>query len=67
VVAVAPGPVDVTGYGGYLSQFFKSVRTVATLSNSAGLHNQEWGGHVYLCTRPRHRWATMWPLLRHYD
>ena len=52
VVAVAPGPLDVTGYGAYLSQFFTSVRVVATLSNPYGIHNQDWGGHVYLCTGP---------------
>ncbi len=67
VVAVAPGPVDVTGYGTYLSHFFQHVRVVATLSNTAGLHNQEWGGHIYVCTEPRHRWVTMWPMFRHYD
>jgi hypothetical protein len=67
VLAVAPGPVDVTGYAGYLGRFFTRVRTVATLSNPYGLHNQEWGGHVYLCTGPRHPWARLWPRLRHYD
>ncbi len=36
VVAVAPGPVDVTGYGAYLSQFFRRVHVVATLRNTAG-------------------------------
>ena len=67
VVAVAPGPVDVLDYGAYLGRFFTSVRVAATLSNDAGLHNQEWDGHVYICTGPRHPWGTMWPLLRHYD
>ncbi len=32
-----------------------------------GIHNQEWGGHLYLCTGPRHPWAQLWPRLRHYD
>ncbi len=67
VVAVAPGPVDVTGYGSYLQRYFRHVRIVARLYNSAGLHNQEWGGHIYICTGPRLNWADMWPLLRHYD
>ncbi|MGH9169752.1 MAG: hypothetical protein ACRD0Z_02600 [Acidimicrobiales bacterium] len=67
VLAVAGGPVDVTGYAGYLLHYFRHVRTVATLSNPAGLHNQEWGGHVYLCTGPRHPWGTMWRSLRHYS
>jgi hypothetical protein len=66
VVAVAPGPADVTGYAGYLRRFFTRVRTAATLSNRYGVHNQEWGGHVYVCTGPRHPWAQIWPRLRHY-
>ena len=67
VVAVAPGPKDVTGYGAYLGEFFAHVRVAATLSNHAGLQNQESGGHVYICTDPRHQWGAMWPELRHYD
>ena len=66
VVAVAPGPRDVTDYGSYLSRFFGSVRVVATLSNDAGIHNQEWGGHVYLCSELRRPWGVIWPQLRHY-
>ena len=67
VVAVMPGPMDGGGDAAYLSQFFTSVRAVATLSNPYGLHNQEWHGHVYLCTGPRHPWGQMWPQLRSYS
>ncbi|HML00752.1 MAG TPA: glycosyltransferase family 39 protein [Acidimicrobiales bacterium] len=67
VVAVAPGPRDVTGYGSYLSGYFRSVRVAATITNTAGLHNQEWGGHVYTCTLPRRPWGRTWPSLRHYN
>jgi hypothetical protein len=68
IVAVAPGPFGGgTGYGAYLGQFFTSVRVAATLSNPYGIHNQQWGGHVYICTGPRRPWAQIWPLLRHYD
>jgi Dolichyl-phosphate-mannose-protein mannosyltransferase len=67
IVAVAPGPADVTGYAAYLSQFFTSVRVAATLSNPYRIHNQEWGGHVYICTGPRQPWAQLWPRLRNYD
>ena len=67
VVAVMPGPVDGTGDAAYLRQFFTSVRAVATLSNPYAIRNQEWDGHVYLCTGPRHPWDQMWPRLRHYD
>jgi Dolichyl-phosphate-mannose-protein mannosyltransferase len=67
VVAVAPGPVDVTHYASYLRRFFRRVRTVAVLSNQAGLHNQEWHGHIYVCTGLKKSWVDTWPELRHYD
>ena len=67
VVAVMPGPMDGGGDAAYLAQFFTSVRAVATLSNPYGLHNQEWHGHVYLCTGPRQPWGQMWPRLRQYS
>jgi 4-amino-4-deoxy-L-arabinose transferase-like glycosyltransferase len=67
VVSVAPGPRDVTSYRAYLLRFFRSVTVIATLRNTAGLHNQEWGGHVYLCRHLRRPWPVTWRLLRHYD
>jgi hypothetical protein len=68
VVAVTHGPVGGAGdFQKYLSRFFASVQPVATLSNPAGIRNQEWGGHIYLCTGPKSPWAQLWPLLRHYD
>jgi hypothetical protein len=68
IVAVAPGPAGGgTGYGAALGQFFTRVRVAATLSNPYGLHNMQWGGHVYICTGPRQPWAQIWPRLRHYD
>ena len=67
VVAVMPGPMDGGGDAAYLSKFFTSVRAVATLSNPYGLDNQEWHGHVYVCTGPRHPWGQMWPQLRQYS
>ncbi len=68
IVAVAPGPVGGgTGYGFYLLQFFAHVRVAATLSNPYGLRNQEWDGHVYICTGPLQPWAQTWPQLRQYS
>jgi hypothetical protein len=68
IVAVAPGPYGGgTGYAAYLGQFFTSVRMAATLSNPYGLHNQQWGGHVYICTGPRQPWGQIWPRLREYS
>lgn len=67
VVVVAPGPRDVTGFRHYLLGLFRHVKVLATLGNVEGLHNQEWGGHVYLCTGLRRIWSTTWRRLRHYD
>jgi hypothetical protein len=69
VVAWYPGNADRTSEQAVadLSQYFLHVRVAATISNSAGLHNQDWGGHVYICTGLKHPWRTMWPTLRHYS
>jgi Dolichyl-phosphate-mannose-protein mannosyltransferase len=68
VVAVAPGPAGGgTDYGARLGQFFTQVRVAATLSNPYGVRNQEWGGHIYICTGPRQPWARIWPQLREYS
>ena len=67
VVAVMPGPFDGGGDAAYLRQFFTSVRAVATLSNPYRVSNQEFGGHVYLCTRPHQPWGQMWARLRSYS
>jgi hypothetical protein len=64
VIAVAPGGED---FAATLNRYFTSVRTVATLSNPAGVHNIEWGGHIYLCTGLHEPWGQIWPRLRHYD
>jgi hypothetical protein len=65
VIAVANGPAG-GDTGTALAGFFTNIETVATLSNPAGIHNQEWGGHIYLCTGPTMPWTQLWPLLRHY-
>jgi hypothetical protein len=68
IVAVGPGPDGGgTGYGATLGQYFLSVRVVATLSNPYGIHNQQWGGHVYICTGPIQPWGQIWSKLREYS
>ncbi|WP_326656314.1 ArnT family glycosyltransferase [Streptomyces sp. NBC_00385] len=66
VIAVAPGPGHAPGYAAQLRRFFRHVTVAADVSNPYGVHNVEWGGHIYLCTGPRRPWAAMWPQLRHY-
>lgn len=66
VVAVAPGPDHAPEYAAHLGRYFRHVRVAATLSNPQGVHNIEWGGHVYVCTGPRRPWGEIWPELRTY-
>ncbi len=67
IVAIAPGPAGGgTGYAAFLGQFFASVRVAATLSNPYGIRNQQWGGHVYICTGPVLPWGQIWLQLREY-
>ena len=67
VVAVAPGPVDVTGYAESLRKYFKNVDVVAIIKNKAGIRNQEWNGHVYVCTGLKHPWGRTWASLRQFN
>lgn len=65
IVAVAPGPVDVTGYAALLERYCTHVRVAARFTNPEGIHNQEWGGHVYICTGLKRPWGESWSSLRH--
>ncbi len=65
VIAVAPGPVDVTDYAALLDRYCSDVQVAATIRDAEGIHNQEWDGHVYICTGLRHPWGVTWPSLRH--
>ncbi|THA70139.1 glycosyltransferase family 39 protein [Streptomyces sp. A0958] len=66
VIAISPGPEHAPDYAAHLRQYFRHVHVAAGLSNPYGVHNVEWGGHIYICTGPRRPWGTMWPELRHY-
>jgi hypothetical protein len=67
VVAVMPGPDVGDDFGRYLRQYFRNVRPVATLTNPWSIKNENFHGHVYICTGPRRPWGRLWPELRHYD
>ncbi|MEV5283033.1 hypothetical protein [Streptomyces sp. NPDC051994] len=66
VLAIAPGPDHSPGYETHLRRRFRNVRVAATLSKPNGVHNIEWGGHVYICTDPIRPLSTLWPELRNY-
>jgi hypothetical protein len=63
VVVVAAADVTVEDVGRY----FTGVRVAATVSNPYGIHNDEYGDHVFVCTGLRQPWPQLWPQLRHYD
>ena len=44
-----------------------AVATWRPQGDPAGIRNQEWGGHVYLCTGPAIPWVPLWPLPSHYS
>jgi len=60
------GPVIVLGYRD-ASVDFTACRRVAMIDNGVGLENEEQGGVVFLCARPRQAWADVWGELKHLD
>lgn len=66
-----PPPADTqtvvaVGYhASELKRWFSDVRQLATISNSAGVSNDEAGQAVWLCTGLRASWASLWPRIRH--
>jgi hypothetical protein len=60
------GPVIVLGYSDPSVDFW-ACRRAATIDNGVGLDNEEQGGAVFVCARPRRPWAEAWPELTHLD
>jgi hypothetical protein len=60
------GPVIVLGYGNPSSDFAGCCAT-ATIDNGVELENEEQGGSVFICERPRRPWRDAWAELRHLD
>ena len=64
--AGAAGPVIVVGYR-VPPATFEGCRRAATIDNGVDLENEEQGGSVFVCDRPREPWAEIWPELAHLD
>jgi hypothetical protein len=67
VIAVLPGPKDAPAQ--LLAQLrsdFAHVTQAATLTNPWHLTNQEYNGHIYICSTPHRAWSALWPALRMY-
>ncbi|MEO6822466.1 MAG: glycosyltransferase family 39 protein [Candidatus Nanopelagicales bacterium] len=62
------GPVLVLGFEpGDAAQYFRGCTLAATITNNAGVHNDEYGGPVLVCAAPRAPWSALWPQLTHYN
>jgi 4-amino-4-deoxy-L-arabinose transferase-like glycosyltransferase len=64
--ADSSGPVVVLGYGDP-SVDFGGCRAAATVDNGVEVDNEEQGGTVFVCKRPREPWPVLWPQLEHLD
>jgi 4-amino-4-deoxy-L-arabinose transferase-like glycosyltransferase len=60
------GPVIVLGYAD-ASVDFVGCKPAAMIDNGVDVENEEQGGTVFLCERPRESWSAMWDELRHLD
>jgi len=60
------GPVILVGYAAP-STDFDDCRAAAVVENGVDLDNEEQGGTVFVCARPRQPWNEIWPSLRHLD
>ncbi len=62
------GPVIAVGLDPrFLSTLFNDCATVATVSNSYGLDNQEFGAPIVLCGQHRLPLDQLWPRLRSFE
>ena len=66
LVASLTGPVILVGYAAP-STDFDDCRAAAVVENGVDLDNEEQGGTVFVCARPRQPWNEIWPSLRHLD
>ncbi len=52
---------------GFLSTLFDGCSVVGTVSNSYGLHNQEFGAPIVVCARPKLPFDQLWPHLKAFQ
>jgi 4-amino-4-deoxy-L-arabinose transferase-like glycosyltransferase len=66
VPADGAGPVILVGYATPTTDFV-DCRAAAVVDNGVDLENEEQGGTVYVCARPKRPWSEIWASLRHLD
>jgi 4-amino-4-deoxy-L-arabinose transferase-like glycosyltransferase len=63
-----PSTLIIVGFRrDYVESFFGKVRQVGTVSNSLGIHNEEWGKAIWLVQQPRQSLRQAWPQLQSLD
>jgi 4-amino-4-deoxy-L-arabinose transferase-like glycosyltransferase len=62
------GPVIAVGVDpNFLATLFSACSIVGTVSNSYGLHNQEFGAPISVCRQPRMPLDQLWPKLKAFQ
>lgn len=51
----------------FLGTLFNQCRDVGTITNSYGLHNEEFGGPLAVCSDPRYPLDLLWPKLKAFE
>ncbi|TMD85025.1 MAG: hypothetical protein E6I78_09400 [Chloroflexi bacterium] len=65
---MTPSTVIVVGYSRpYLGTFFGDIQQAATITNSYGLHNYEYGQAIWICRSPLVPLDQAWPRLKALD
>jgi 4-amino-4-deoxy-L-arabinose transferase-like glycosyltransferase len=65
---MAPSVVIVVGYSRqYLGAFFGDIQQAATITNSYGLRNEEYGKSIWICRSPLVPLEKAWPQLKALD
>ena len=63
-----PGPVVAIGYDlAFLRTLFASCDMVATITNSYGLHNEEYGLPISVCRQPKFPLDALWSRLKAFQ
>ena len=60
------GPVVVLGYRDPAVDF-TGCRPAATIDNGDDVENEEQGGSIFVCGRPRLPWPALWKTIGHLD
>jgi 4-amino-4-deoxy-L-arabinose transferase-like glycosyltransferase len=65
---MSPSTVIVVGYSrGYLATIFGDIQEAGTITNSYGLHNEEYGKAIWICRSPLVPLDQAWPRLKALD